>query len=60
MINKAMLTMKQESTFIGFVVNCELLEKAIEWIGVYLTPGDVFGVDDLEQWALKHGFERKP
>lgn len=37
--------------------NDATLEKCIEWIRDNMSPEDVFRYADLEEWAMKVGFE---
>lgn len=51
-------TTKQDRDFIDNVVPALLLESAIEWIRLNMSPEDVFSESDLEEWALDNDFTR--
>lgn len=49
---------KSNATFILDVVNQDLLDVAVVWIGDNLEPEDVFSQRQLEDWAFADGFRK--
>lgn len=47
----------EERSFRDAIANPSALDNAISWIGANLNPEDIFSDEDLNDWALKHGFE---
>ena len=41
------------------ITDDELLEKIIKWVGYYLSPEDVFDIDQLMTWAEANYEENK-
>ena len=50
--------MKSNAKFILDVVNQDLLDVAVVWIGDNLEPEDVFSQRQLEDWAIADGFRK--
>jgi hypothetical protein len=44
--------------FIDWVIPENLLEDSIRWINSNLNPEDVFSMEDLNTWALDHGYSK--
>ena len=51
-----MPTYSENRDFVEAIVTSNALECAIDWIKSNLTPGDVFSIDELSQWAYDNGF----
>ena len=49
---------KSNAKFILDVVNQDLLDVAVVWIGDNLEPEDVFSQRQLEDWAFADGFRK--
>lgn len=49
---------KSNAKFIDDVVNQDLLDVAVVWIGDNLEPEDVFSGGQLENWAFAEGFRK--
>lgn len=49
----------RNNDFVDAIVQRDLLDVAVVWIGDNLQPEDVFHVDQLEEWALADGWSRK-
>ena len=49
---------KSNANFINDVVNQDLLDTAVVWIGDNLQPEDVFSQTELEDWAFADGFRK--
>jgi len=52
-----MTTAKEDKDFKDAMIDNDLLEKAIEWIGNHIEPDEVFSEDQLEKWAHDNGME---
>ena len=44
--------------FIEAVINQDLLDVAVVWIGDNLVPEDVFSEGQLNDWAFDNGFRK--
>ncbi|MFC1924280.1 hypothetical protein ACFLXA_02820 [Chloroflexota bacterium] len=51
-----MTTATQDKSFLDHIIKSNILEDAVDWIGINLSPEDVFSDKDLEDWALDNGF----
>lgn len=51
-----MASLTNNRKFINDVVPKYLLDDAIDWIKINLKPEDVFGEEELENWAIKNSF----
>jgi len=51
-----MTSAEEDREFITEMISSTLLEDAMAWIGMNLNPGDVFGDDDLKEWAESNGY----
>lgn len=49
----------RNNEFIDAVVQRDLLDVAVVWIGDNLQPEDVFSRDQLDEWAENEGWYRK-
>lgn len=49
---------QNNENFIEAVLNQDLLDVAVVWIGDNLVPDDVFSEDQLEAWAEDNGYTR--
>lgn len=49
---------QNNENFIEAVLNQDLLDVAVVWIGDNLVPDDVFSEDQLEAWAFDNGYAR--
>jgi len=47
---------KENHNFIDGVLNQDLLDCAVVWIGDNLAPEDVFDSGVLSEWAFENGF----
>ena len=47
-----------KTDFREFVIPTSILDDAIAWIRAELPPGDVYSVEQLEDWALENNFMR--
>jgi hypothetical protein len=47
------------NNFIDAVVQQDLLDVAVVWIGDNLAPDDVFSERILEEWAEDNGYRRR-
>jgi len=54
-----MTTQKQDSDFIGSVIDQYLLENSIEWIKSNMLPEDVFDEDLLDDWAQENDYVKE-
>lgn len=52
-------TTSRNAEFIRDMTNSTMLDDAVDWIEVHLTPDDVFTHAELEEWALDNGFIAK-
>jgi len=48
----------ENANFVSDLMPCDLLDDAIEWIVGKYNPEDVFPKDELEAWAVQHGFTK--
>lgn len=49
---------KNNENFIEAILNQDLLDVAVVWIGDNLVPDDVFSENQLENWAETNGYRR--
>jgi len=49
---------QNNENFIEAILNQDLLDVAVVWIGDNLVPDDVFSEDQLEAWAEDNGYKR--
>ena len=50
--------MNKNKEFLLTLINETLLDDAIDWIKMNLTPEEVFNENDLEDWAYENGFTK--
>ena len=51
-------TFRMNREFTRSIIDDDLLEKSIDWIGDNLNPNDVFTFEILEEWALENGYKK--
>lgn len=49
----------RNNDFVDAIVQRDLLDVAVVWIGDNLNPEDVFSRDQLDEWAFDNDFYRK-
>lgn len=54
-----MASFNSDKAFRDAMVDTDLLDKAIEWIGENLEPTDVFSKEQLETWAENNGYVKE-
>jgi len=57
---KYMATSKENAEFAELILERYPLDTAIEYIAKNLNPSEVFGENELGQWALDNGFVKDP
>lgn len=49
-------TVNQDRDFISSVISSYLLEDSLQFIKDTFSAEEIFGKDELDEWALKNGY----